>query len=331
MTCRFGNRSHRRQSRELHRLAGKVSAGRAIRHLRRSVCRGSLVLSALALAGCNWTGSLGGPERISPITDEIAEMKTYANSYAGLSNGSPSDQIVARNNLIAARMYVIDLEYTQYESQLMHEGQVVDFSTKLTSGVLTTAAGLIPAMGTSHTLAETATLVNGLDSAYNDKVLKSQIIQNVMSSMRTARHEQATVIYANMYCPITVYPIGFALSDIETYYRAGTFQTGLVRLMQTVGKAETDAKASQDNSKPVPTPASQAVLDANQKEAQVKASAPTPAKTAAQNDPVVCKAPALPASVDMSAYLPRVPDQLARKKEASPTNLAGRDSAKTPM
>ncbi len=201
-----------------------------------------LALTSCALAACNWTGSLGGPERVAPVADEVAEMKIYANSYAELSRGSAADQVAARNNMIAARMYVIDMEYTQYEGQLMHEGQAVDFSTKLTSGVLTTTAGLIGNLGTSHALAETATLINGLDSAYNDKILKSQIIQNVMSAMRTARHDQAAVIYANMYCPVSVYPIGFALSDLETYYRAGTFQTGLIKLTQTVTKAESDAK-----------------------------------------------------------------------------------------
>jgi hypothetical protein len=298
--------------------------------LRLCAITATLVGLASVVAGCN-TGSLGGPERISPVADEIIEIKAFANSYAALSTGSPADQLLARNNLIAARMYIIDLEYTQYEAQLMREGQIVDFSTKLTSGVLTTAAGLIPAMGTSHTLAETATLVNGLDSAYNDKVLKSQIIQNVLSSMRTARHDQATVIYANMYCPTSIYPVGFALSDLETYYRAGTFQTGLVKLMQTVGKAESDAKAGQDNSKPAPTPDSQAKLDANTTEAMVKANAPTPAKPAAAANSVAaaCKAPA---GAKVTSYLPLPANPMARAAPPASTNVAaGKENPKAPL
>jgi hypothetical protein len=289
-----------------------------------------LMAIAIAVPGCNVVGSLGGPERIASVPDEIVEIKAYANSYAGLSTGSPADQLVARNNVIAARMYVIDMEYTQYEAQLLHEGQVVDFSTKLTSGVLTTAAGLIPAISTSHALADTATLVNGLDSAYNDKILKSQIIQSVMSSMRTARHDQAAVIYANMYCPVSVYPFGFALSDLETYYRAGTFQTGLIKLMQTVGKAETDAKAGQDNNKPAPPPGAQATLEANATEAEVKADATTPAKTAAQTHSIAaaCKAPA---GTDVSMYMPQLPGPVAKKKDPAQTNVAGQASSKAPM
>lgn len=285
---------------------------------------------AASVAGCNWVGSLGGPERVATIPEEIADMKAYASTYAPLVRGTAPEQLVARNNVIAARMYVIDMEYTQYEAQLMHEGQIVDFSTKVTSGVLTTTAGLIGNLGTSHALSETATLINGLDSAYNDKILKSQIISSVMSSMRTARHDQAAIIYANMYCPVSVYPLGFALSDLETYYRAGTFQTGLIRLMQTVSKAEGDAKANQDNNKPAPTPDAQARLDANAVEAGTKADAKRPAQTAAAAGSLTaaCKAPA---GLDLS-YLPRPSSDLAKKKDAGgSTMMAGQSAPKAPL
>ncbi len=290
-----------------------------------------LAAAALGLAGCNWTGTLAGPERAAPIPDEVAEMKLYANSYADWFKGSAGDQMIARNNMISARMYIIDLEYTQYESQLLREGQLVDFSTKVTSGVLTTTAGLIGNLGTSHALSETATLINGLDSAYNDKILKGQIIQSVMTSMRTARHDQAAVIYANMYCPVSLYPIGFALSDLETYYRAGTFQTGLIKLMQTVSKAENDAKATQDNNKPAPSPAAQATLQANATEADVKATAKPPSKKAAETNSITaaCKAPT---GTDVGSYLPHVPSAYAKKRNPpDSTDVAGRPSARAPL
>jgi hypothetical protein len=291
----------------------------------------SFVVLALTVGGCNWSGSLGGPERIAPISDEIVDMKAYANVYAGYLTGTSAQQIVARNNVIAARMYVIDMEYTQYEGQLLREGQLVDFSTKVTSGVLTTTAGLIGNLGTSHALSETATLVNGLDSAYNDKILKSAIIQNVMASMRTARHDQAAIIYANMYCPVSVYPLGFALSDLETYYRAGTFQTGLVKLMQTVSKAETDAKAGQDNNKPAPSSDAQAKLKANATEATAKATATTPAKEAAKAGRVTgaCKAPS---GTDYTYYQPLQSKQDAKRKDSGDsTTVAGQPSPKAPL
>jgi cell wall-associated NlpC family hydrolase len=164
-----------------------------------------------------------------------------------------------------------------------------------------------------------------LDTAYSEKVLKSQIIQNVLASMRTARHDQAAVLYANMYCPIAVYPIGVALSDLESYYRAGTFQTGLIKLTQTVSKAETDSKANQDSNKPAPTADSKAKLEANAAEATVKATTNTPSQKAASGSSpsAACKIPAL---TDVS-YLPRQGYPLA--KTDSSRSLAGQVAPKS--
>jgi hypothetical protein len=285
------------------------------------------VLAAIfsSVAGCNWIGSLGGPERITPVAEEVGMIKAYVSSLEPLAYAPTKDQMAIRNNIISARMYAIDMQYTQYESQLIREGQLVDFSTKVASGVLTTTAGLIPAIGTSHALSETATLINGLDTAYSEKVLKSQIIQNVVASMRTARHDQAAVLYANMYCPIAVYPIGVALSDLESYYRAGTFQTGLIKLTQTVSKAESDSKANQDSNKPAPTADSKAKLEANAAEATVKATTNTPSQKAASGSSpsAACKIPAL---TDVS-YLPRQGYPLA--KTDSSRSLAGQVAPKS--
>jgi hypothetical protein len=313
-------------------LNNSISCARGILHERHTISgyfvRFCVLISMSSIvSGCNWVGSLGGPDRITPVTEEVGMVKAYVDSLEPLAYAATGNQIALRNNIISARMYVIDMEYTQYESQLMREGQIVDFSTKLTSGVLTTTAGLIPAVGASHALSETATLVNGLDSAYNDKVLKSQIIQNVLASMRTARHDQAAILFANMYCPITVYPIGFALSDLETYYRAGTFQTGLIKLTQTVSKAETDSKANQDTNKPAPTADAKATLAANATAANVKAGTKTPSQKAAggSSASAACKAPAT--TSDVSYYLPKQGDPTAKKD--APTNLAGQPAPKS--
>jgi hypothetical protein len=126
-----------------------------------------------------------------------------------------------------------------------------------------------------------------------------------------------------MYCSVSAYPIGFALSDLESYYRAGTFQTGLIRLMQTVSKAETDAKATQDTTAPSPQPGAQATLDAASVEAQKKAAAAAKPKSRTG-----CQAPA---GVNVSMDLPLQQDIDARRKSSTPTNVAGQASPKAPM
>ena len=98
-------------------------------------------------------------------------------------------------------------------------------------------------------------------------------MQNVQTQMRANRNDQAALIYANMQCPIERYPVGMALSDLESYYRAGTLTSGLVNLSRTVTKAETDSKASKDSKAPASPPAAKAQLQMTSKVAESKTKA----------------------------------------------------------
>jgi hypothetical protein len=151
-------------------------------------------------------------------------------------------------------MYAIDLYYTKYESQLTHESQDANFIATAVSLGLTTAGSLITVAETTRILSGLATGVTGLNTAYNEKVLLNNAIQNVQSQMRANRHEQAALIYASMQCRVDVYPMGMALSDLEGYYRGGTFTAGLVRLSGTVNKAEQEAKARKEVNSPAALP-----------------------------------------------------------------------------
>lgn len=188
-----------------------------------------------------------------------------------------------RNNIITARKYAIDVQYSEYEAGVIHEAELTDFAAKAASIGLTQTASLIPVAHTARMLTQIATGVDSLDSAYNEKVLRAQLIQNILASMRIARYNQAAVIYANMKCNTTQYPLPMALSDLELYYRAGTVPTGLVKLTQTIAKAENIAQANQDNQKPANAQGN-AVLQGNATEAKAKADSRS--NTSCENGPV---------------------------------------------
>jgi len=143
-------------------------------------------------------------------------------------------------------MYAIDIFYTKYESQLTHENQEANFLSTMTALGLNTAGAITTSASGTRILSALAGGVIGADSAYNEKILLSKAIQNVQTQMRANRAEQAALILAGMKCAIQDYPMGTALSDLEAYYRAGTFTAGLVRLSGTVAAAEDIAKAKKD-------------------------------------------------------------------------------------
>lgn len=238
------------------------------------------VVALQVLAGC---ASVTPPDRLYSIETEMSAVATSV---------SPDELSVAtkkqRNEIITKRKYAIDLNYTKYELALTHEAQLVDFSEKAANVALTSTALLVPVSQTKDLLNGIGTGLNSLDDAYNEKILRAQLVQDIQASMRTGRHDQAAVIFANMDCSIRTYTMAMALSDIEAYYRAGTFRAGVAKLNQTVADAEHDSKANAEAQKSGNSDA-QAALGAKATEASMKAVAATrtrkaPCKVTAASD-----------------------------------------------
>jgi hypothetical protein len=207
------------------------------------------------------TPSFRQPDRLYSFDEQIEQAKALANT--------PAYSQSQRNNLITAHMYAIDLKYTKYEAELTHEAEAEGFGSAAIVQVLTTTGALVAAP-TTHILSAVASGVNGIDSAYNQKILLSNAIQNLQTQMRSDRSEQASYIYANMKCSASAYPLGMALSDLELYYRAGTVPSALIGLSKTVNKAETDAKAAKQANAPAAPPAAMEQLAASAKVTSAK-------------------------------------------------------------
>lgn len=206
-----------------------------------------IALAALTVAGC---GSMKNPDRLYPREDEISvlkiDVKEETDNLKGLKDAPARHK---RNEIVAARKYAIDLEYTKYESDLIREAQLTDFSAKAATLALRTTADLTPVAHTSRMLGSMSTGVGSLDDAYNADILRAQLLENIQSSMRTARHERAAVIFNHMRCSIKTYPLSMALSDLEAYYRAGTFAAGVLTLKRTVQEKEQNTAAEADAQK----------------------------------------------------------------------------------
>jgi hypothetical protein len=229
-------------------------------------------LSLSLLTGCVSTifPSLRQPDRLYSIDEEVGRVRAALDSQDLWDSFARAPSKSSRNAYITARMYAIDILYTKYESQLTHENQEVNFLATATSIGLNSVGALTTVASTARILSGIAGGVTGMDNAYNDKVLLSKAIQNVQTQMRANRAEQAALIFANLRCPLPNYPMGMALSDLEAYYRAGTFTAGLIKLSETVNKAEAEAKAKKDVQTPASPPEATAKLmgEADVKSAQ---------------------------------------------------------------
>jgi hypothetical protein len=204
-----------------------------------------LILTAL-LPGC--LPSLSEPNRLYPVNVETTAIRTQIDLpdfryYIGLAESQKQQY---RNTIIDARMYAIDLEYFASEADETHERQEAEFLASAANIGLTGASVLVPAVQTKNILAGVAGGITGVNAAYDDKVLLSKTIQVLQNQMRAERARVAVKLFAGMNLPASGYGLGMALSDLETYYRAGTITGALLDLTNTVSTEATQAKFVKD-------------------------------------------------------------------------------------
>ena len=209
-----------------------------------------LTLIGLLTSGCWGPPTVRGPDRLFAPTAETGAMQGLfsdtGQAWKSYLRVEDSKRKGYRNEIMAARMYAVDVNYTEYEHALNVEGQTVEFWAKLGSGTLSTIATAVPVAQTIRGLNAVAQGVTLGESAYTDTFFRKFMTQNLIASMRAARSERRAVIRSRMTCGAEIYPLGLALSDIESYYRAGSIETGMLRLSRTSTSDEHKAKSNDD-------------------------------------------------------------------------------------
>lgn len=120
--------------------------------------RAGSLLAALLTTGCMATIQ-GGPDRLYSVSDEVAQarylleeasvlkvpdgtaaVKGLINSYYAVT--SDNDRKFYRNEVIARRMYIIDVQYSEYEGSLTRDRQLTGFLTSIANQGLSVGSTL---------------------------------------------------------------------------------------------------------------------------------------------------------------------------------------------
>ena len=204
-----------------------------------------VVAMAVLLSGC--LKSTQPPERLFAVAIELDMMRQsmgrLSEAYNSAFFTNPEAAKTIRNEIIAQRMYAIDVQYTVYENDLTQEGQGVGFGALTAAEGLSTAATLVAPVATKSILSAAATGVLAVKGHYGSEVLLAQTMRNIQKQMRASRNLVAATISARMIQTVTDYPLSAALSDTEDYYSAGTVTTGMLDISTTAGLREDEMKA----------------------------------------------------------------------------------------
>lgn len=220
-----------------------------------------VVIPALCLAllatGCKTIQ--GGPDRLYTVPQEGAIARSLLETslpYTGLVDqyySLPADgsaeiaRKTLRNDIIARRMYIIDVEYSEYEAALTSERQKFGFATTTAAAGLGIAATLADPLRSAQIISGVGAGVLAARGAYDTDIVIAKTLQIVQGHMRAQRDDVfSKQIFPRITESTVTYPLSAALRDIEDYYRAGTFTSGLIPALRESGAAAevaADAKA----------------------------------------------------------------------------------------
>jgi len=208
-----------------------------------------LAIGCAALTGCKTVS--GGPDRLYSVDTEVARARLAldgSEDVAGLVSkyysvdptliDAEDRRKYFRNEIIALRMYVIDVEYSEYEASLTNERQKFGFLTTAAATSLGIASTLTTPVRSAQLLSGIGAAVLSSRGAYDTEVVIAKTIQIVQGHMRAQRDNVATtqILPRKLEATLT-YPLSAALHDLEDYYNAGTFTSGLIPALRESGEA----------------------------------------------------------------------------------------------
>jgi hypothetical protein len=224
---------------------------------------GVFVLVGALLAGCKTVD--GGPDRLYSVSEEVAQARGLLDVaapggvpglieryYAVVSTtntaADDAQRMFLRNEIIARRMYIIDVEYSEYEASLTSERQKFGFLTTAAASALGIAATLTTPLRSAQIVSGAGAAVLASRGAYDSEVVIAKTLQIVQGYMRAARDNVAARQILPRVSESTItYPLSAALHDLEDYYRAGTFTAGLIPALQESGAAAKNAANEKAN------------------------------------------------------------------------------------
>jgi hypothetical protein len=173
---------------------------------------------------------VGGP--LHP-PDDLADL--FSPTAVSRCLGVPvSSQHECRNTIVQALLVAIEARYQEYEIRFFDANRYGGFfATSAALGL--SAAGTVSSAGATQVLAAITTAITGTREAFGRDVLADQTAAALLTAMRAQRNIIALRIREGLTRDAATYPLGFAISDLYAYLRAGTIPGALAGVTQTVG------------------------------------------------------------------------------------------------
>lgn len=201
------------------------------------------------LTGC---GSAGFPRQSYNPKKQIKELEdTFEKPgmivrYYAMTNVTEAEKKSGRNEIIAGRIALIDLNYNQFIAKFSVTKENLDFGSDITELGLNLATTAVGGAGTKTILGAVSAGVTGGKVSIDKNYFFEKTVPVLITSMNAQRKQALLPIIVGIGKSTDDYPLTQALSDLDTYYFAGTFVGALQAIQADAGSKEVKAQANLD-------------------------------------------------------------------------------------
>ena len=204
------------------------------------------LIAALLLSACATGRRPGFPRQSHDEEKTIREMEA-AFKEDGLINEfyAPATTLARRRDirdkLIDGRIALMDLHYNQFIAAASFNRQTIDTvgdATLLGLGFATTVTGGEHA---KTVLAAAATGVTGLKLSVDKNFFYEKTLPVLVSTMGAQRKQVLVDLLRGRQLPVDQYTLAQAITDLNSYYLAGTFIGALQTIQSEAGKSNAQA------------------------------------------------------------------------------------------
>ena len=223
----------------------------------------SFLIPALAglvltlLCGCQTIRNGGAPETSFNIDKDLATLATHFSEgdsidkfYAVATNSASSPQAIvnARNEFIAGRLVMMNIRYVQFVRKTTSEKQFLDTACDILALSLNLAGTSVGSAQAKTILAAIAAGVTGSKVVVDKNFYYEKTIPALMAAMNAQRKQALIPIIQGVATTnIAEYPFEQAISDLQSYYFAGTFLGAIQAIQTDAGVKETAAQNTVSN------------------------------------------------------------------------------------
>ena len=178
--------------------------------------------------------------------EDVFEKPGMIKHFYEMTNATEAEKKSVRNEIITGRIALIDLNYNQFIAQFSVNKENLDFVSDVGELGLNLATTAVGSAATKTVLGAFSAGVTGGKVSIDKNYFFEKTVPVLITSMNAQRKVALLAIITGIGKSTDDYPLTQALSDLDTYYFAGTFVGALQAIQADAGSKEVKAQSNLD-------------------------------------------------------------------------------------